>query len=156
MTLAGGLGEAGCSIVVEHLADAAVVRSLILRLGRAFGLDSVRASEAALVASELSTNMVKYAGRGTVHVEQASGDDTFWIVASDRGPGLPPEEEFFRDRMGRGAALGPDDPQRLGLGCGGGAIRRFSSETQVLARPGGGTQVRCRFSISPPGRQGTK
>jgi len=138
----------GAVIAVEHLADAAVVRSLTRRFGQKLGFAPKRAGEAALVASELATNIAKYAGVGEVTLCHDPIDGSLWIVARDRGAGPPPLHEFFADRVSRGRQQEPDDRVGGGLGSGGAAVRRLSSEVHVLARPGGGSEIVCRVAPS--------
>jgi len=133
-------------VPVEYLTDAPVVGTLTLRRGLALGLDPRRASEAALVASELATNIVKYAGGGEISLEHVV-DQGLWIVARDRGAGPPSEEQLFSDGVSRGRRREPDDPRRDGLGSGGAAVRRFSDEAHLGQRLGGGSEVRCLIRV---------
>ncbi len=134
-------------IFVKHLEDAAVVRSLTLRRGLQLGLTSARAAEAALVASELATNMFKYATDGELILSHDLRQDALWIYARDRGAGPPPAEQLFEDGVSRGRRCEPHDRSSTGLGSGGAAIRRFSDEVEVSERLGGGTEIRCSIYI---------
>lgn len=127
---------------IASLADAAVARALVVRFARDIGLTPRAASEAAIAASELVTNVVKYAGAGElVIVEDPEG---LRITALDRGPGLANPEELFEDGISQGSRREPDRPLKGGLGTGGGALRRLCDRVEISARPGGGTIVEIR------------
>lgn len=127
-------------LAIASLADAAVARAIVIRFALDLGLPRKAASEAAIAASELVTNMVKYAGQGELVVsEDAQG---LVVTALDRGPGLANPDELFEDYVSQGAKLAPDHPIASGRGTGGGALRRLCDTVSVEARPGGGTLVR--------------
>lgn len=129
-------------VSVEVLSDAAVARSLVLRVALACGLDRRPAAELALVASELATNLVKYAGGGELCV--ALEADALVVTSLDRGLGPPSEDELFGDGMSRGRLRTPDQSITTGRGTGGGALRRLCDAVEVGPREGGGTVIRCR------------
>ncbi len=135
-------------LAVGDRSDLAVARSQILRFAAARGLDPRRAAELALAASELASNMLKYAGGGELLV--LAEPDALLVEASDRGPGPPSEAELFADGVSRGAARQPDQSITTGLGTGGGAVRRLCDRVEILARPGGGTIIRCRKHTTTP------
>ncbi len=126
---------------IRLLDDAALVRALVLRQGAAAGLSRRGASELALAASELATNMVKHANGGELTVTTTA--DGVEVSARDRGPGISEQDQLFRDGFSRGAQRQPDRPIRAGFGTGGGSLRRLCDEVEVSARPGGGTEIRC-------------
>jgi anti-sigma regulatory factor (Ser/Thr protein kinase) len=134
-------------LVIHTSTDAAVARALVLRFAKARGLEHRRAAELALVASEMVSNVVKYAGTGELLLEATA---TSVIVSThDRGPGPPSESELFVDGVSRGAPRLPEQSIATGLGTGGGAIRRLCDHVELLARPGGGTILRCHKFKSP-------
>ena len=128
-------------LAVTASADLAVTRALVLRFAGAAGLDRRASAELALVASELASNMLKYAGAGEIELSTAT--DRVSVEARDRGPGPPSEAELFGDGISRGAVRLPDQSISTGRGTGGGTIRRLCDRVEVLARPGGGTIIRC-------------
>jgi len=132
---------------VENLADAPVVRAVTLRRGLSAGLGRLRASEAALVASELATNIVKYGCGGEIELDVDLQALTFSIVALDRGPGLPSLEDYFKDGVSRGTPRAPDSPLVSGLGSGGGAVRRLADEVTWEPRAGGGSKISCIIAL---------
>ena len=128
-------------LAVTASADLAVTRAVVLRFAGAAGLDRRAAAELALVASELASNMLKYAGMG--EIELCECDREVMVEARDRGPGPPSEAELFADGISRGAVRLPDQSITTGRGTGGGTIRRLCDAVEILARPGGGTVIRC-------------
>jgi len=135
---------------ITHSADRAVARAMVSRFAIARGFDRHRAAELALVASELVSNVLKYAGEGELIVSNyPRGPFVGVVVASqDRGPGPPSENALFCDGFSRGAPRVPDQTIATGRGTGGGTIRRLSDHVEILARAGGGTIIRCHKQIS--------
>ncbi len=91
-------------------------------------IDAVR-----LASSEAVTNAVLHAYRdepGKVYVSAALVSDELWILIADDGCGLEP-------RTGR-----------PGLGLGLGLISQVSDHLTIVARSGGGTEVRMRFDLT--------
>ena len=91
-------------------------------------IDAVR-----LASSEAVTNAVLHAYRdepGKVYVSAALVSDELWILIADDGCGLEP-------RTGR-----------PGLGLGLGLISQVSDHLTIVARSGGGTEVRMRFDLA--------
>ncbi|MFV8755167.1 ATP-binding protein [Nannocystaceae bacterium ST9] len=127
---------------ITGLADAAVARALVVRFALGFGLSRRAASELAIAASELVTNVVKYAGTGELVLSEEP--DAVLISAFDRGPGLVDPEQLFEDGVSRGSRREPDRPISSGQGTGGGALRRLCDSVEIVERPGGGTIVRVR------------
>jgi|GEM_PF-2336655 len=148
------MGRAGslCTVLrIERLADAPVVRAVTLRRGLSAGLDRLRASEAALVASELATNIVKYADGGEIVLDVDLGAATFWIIALDRGPGLPSLEDYFRDGVTKVTRRAPDREVSGGVGSGGAAVQRLADSVDWEPRTGGGSKISCRIRINQAG-----
>lgn len=129
-------------VPVVSLADAAVARALVVRFALDIGLNRRAASEIAIAASELVTNIVKYAGTGELLIREEPGG--LLITALDRGPGLPSSVELFEDGVSRGSLRQPDQPIASGLGTGGGALQRLCDQVELTKRPGGGTIIRVR------------
>jgi anti-sigma regulatory factor (Ser/Thr protein kinase) len=137
-----------CTVLrIERLADAPVVRAVTLRRGLSAGLGRVRANEAALVASELATNIVKYGDGGEILLDVDVRTATFWIVALDRGPGLPSLEDYFNDGMTRGSQHAADSQFSGAIDSGGGAIERLADDVEWEPRTGGGNRISCRICI---------
>ena len=114
------------------------------------GMSSRRASELAIVVSELATNIVKHGVRGEITLTFDPGvppGGEILIAARDVGPPIHDLElamtDGFDDR-------GPIDPalllRRRGLGTGLGAIARLADRLEVQAEEGGKT-ITARFLV---------
>lgn len=105
------------------------------------GFGSADGWRLAIAASEVSTNILKYAGRGTVvlSVEDAG----IRLHASDHGPGYEDVQKAVVDHVSQGkdvreeGALG----HRSGLGTGLGAVQRLLDEVIIENGPEGGAHV---------------
>jgi anti-sigma regulatory factor (Ser/Thr protein kinase) len=86
-----------------------------------------------IVATEMTTNVIKHAGNGTMIVESVSenGSSGVRILGLDRGPGIRDLSEALRDGYSTSGTPGN------GLG----AIKRLSSEFDIYTAPGFGTAV---------------
>jgi len=92
-------------------------------------IDAVR-----LTSSEALTNAVLHAYRGepgAIQVTAAVVAQELWVLIADEGCGMQPRGE----RPG------------LGLGLGLGLIAKLTDEFEIVARSGGGTEVRMRFDL---------
>jgi anti-sigma regulatory factor (Ser/Thr protein kinase) len=131
-------------LVIAGMADAAVARAMVLRFALDIGLSRRAANEAAIAASELVTNVVKYAGTGELVISDEPRG--LLITALDRGPGLASSDELFMDGVSQGSPREPDRPITGGRGTGGGALRRLCDHVELGDRPGGGAIVRvCKL-----------
>jgi stage II sporulation protein AB (anti-sigma F factor) len=96
-------------------------------------IDAIR-----LAGSEAVTNAVVHAYRdepGNVYVTATVVSGELWVLIADDGCGM----------------MAPR-ARRPGLGLGLGLISQLSDELAIVARAGGGTEVRMRFNIGVPGR----
>jgi len=107
------------------------------------------------MVSELGTNIVKYAGRGTIQVSRREDDAgvSIEIEANDNGPGIADIGQATSDHFSTGGTLG------LGLP----SVRRMADDFELTSTPGVGTRVRAvkrivhrslRDSTSYPGLSG--
>lgn len=118
------------------------------------GLNGDRAAAAALVATELATNLLKHAGGGRVVINLVQGpDDTSeetgpWVqIASlDHGPGIGDTAAA----LGDGYTTAPSS-----LGAGLGTCRRTSNAFDLYSRPDRGTVAVARVGPVPPQRAAT-
>ncbi|MET8168673.1 ATP-binding SpoIIE family protein phosphatase [Streptomyces sp. NPDC005329] len=105
------------------------------------GLDRSRAADAALVATELATNLLKHARGGQLLVEAVAppsgraGDLLVQIVAVDHGPGMSDVP----------AALGDGFSTAGSLGAGLGTCRRLADDFDLHSVPGRGTVALARI-----------
>jgi anti-sigma regulatory factor (Ser/Thr protein kinase) len=93
--------------VTEH-SQVAEVRRVVAELGKANGMSEADLGRAALVATEVTTNLVKYARRGVAVVSwfeegEASG---MQIITADDGPGFSNFTQSAQDGYSTGGGLG--------------------------------------------------
>lgn len=107
---------------------------------RSVGLDEVRAAAVALTASELATNMCRYAAGGRFVAEEVQDpwgtSRALQILALDHGPGIPDVDRAMSDGFSTVDSLG------TGLGACGRAADFF----EVQSTPGRGTVALARFA----------
>ncbi|MEU1479199.1 SpoIIE family protein phosphatase [Streptomyces sp. NPDC001668] len=108
------------------------------------GLDAHSTAVAALVATELGTNLVKHAGGGRILVNLSAPSDTsagdvpcVQIASLDHGPGIDDVQAAMRDGHTTASSS---------LGAGLGTCRRISSEFDLHSRPGRGTVAVARIA----------
>lgn len=87
------------------------------------------------VASELGTNIVKYAGRGAISLSRRTENQQsiIEVFAEDHGPGIADVELALQDHYSTGNSLG------LGLP----AVRRMMDSFHIDSAPGAGVRVRA-------------
>jgi anti-sigma regulatory factor (Ser/Thr protein kinase) len=126
------------TLEVREQSQVAEVRRLVAELGRAQGFSEVDLGRAALVATEASTNLVKYADRGTMTIERYTdaGSSGVQFISLDRGPGFHDFAAASRDGHSTGRSLG------LGLGV----IMRSSDAFDVYTLPGQGSAFFSRVA----------
>ena len=121
---------------VEDASDVIVARRTAVEMALAIGFDSLRSQEIGIVTSELATNLLKHAGKGSIRLSRLKrGDQAGIEVASmDRGPGPVLAEDALADGFSTAGSLG------YGLGT----VHRLMDELRVDPMPdrGGGTCVR--------------
>ena len=112
-------------------------RSALLR-----GASDLERSVVATIVSELGSNLLKYAERGTVELERLRSSDGpgVQITARDAGPGIADVALALTDHYSSGRTLG------LGLP----GVRRMADELDIVATPGGGTTVHVRKRWAGP------
>ncbi|MFH8976932.1 SpoIIE family protein phosphatase [Streptomyces sp. NPDC017890] len=115
------------------------------------GLDGQHTATAALVATELATNLLKHAGGGQVLIDvvapcvlTADGDETrlVQVVTVDHGPGIADVSAALSD--------GFSTTQSLGAGLG--TCARLADDFDLHSVPGRGTVVVARVGAVPQGR----
>ena len=119
------------------------VRRAVLAEAENLGFDETRAGNAAIVATEMATNIVRHAGSGELILKARQQGETsvLELLALDRGPGMRDVERCMED----GYSTAPG-----GSGTGLGAMRRLSDEFDIHSAAGAGTAVLARFQ--PSGR----
>ncbi|MEV5321034.1 ATP-binding SpoIIE family protein phosphatase [Streptomyces sp. NPDC052687] len=116
------------------------------------GLDAHCTAVAALVATELATNLVKHASEGRIVINLTGPSDTradpraeaapcVQITSLDHGPGIRDVPEALRD----GFTTAPSS-----LGAGLGTCLRIARDFDLHSRPGAGTVAVARISPARP------
>ena len=115
---------------------------------RAMGGGEQEIGRAALVATELATNLVKHGGGGDLLVDRFADHDGMGVelLAMDKGAGMADLQRCLADGYSTAGSAGN------GLG----AIGRQSSRFAAFSRPGLGTALLARlaFSAAPPQIEG--
>ena len=132
------------SVTVAEVSQVAEARRRVAGVAAGLGFDATASGRAAIVATELATNIVKYGGPGEILVGSYE-DDTgsgLEILALDRGVGIADTAEAQRDGHSTGGSPGN----------GFGAIKRQAQAFDIASWPGRGTAVMARMVASPTGR----
>ena len=126
------------TIEVSEASQVAEVRRVAAELARAEKMTEAECGRLALVATEASTNLVKYGKAGTVTVTRFAegGQHGVQLVAVDRGPGFADFASASRDGLSTSGSLG------IGLGV----IMRSSTLFDVYSIPGEGTALLSRVA----------
>jgi anti-sigma regulatory factor (Ser/Thr protein kinase) len=137
------------AVPVVEQSQVSEARRIALDFARRLQFDDVAQGRAAIVATELATNLVKHANGGALLISIPSTVETdssdvdkrggLQIVSIDRGPGFVHFEAALRDGYSTAGSLG------RGLG----AIVRQSEEYDVYSRPGAGAAIMVRLRSDP-------
>ena len=120
---------------VDDQSAIAVVRREAKAMAAGLGFGVTQQEEAAIVATELTTNLVRHAGGGTVILRPNGTTGGLDLLALDRGPGISDLPRALRDGFSTGGSAG------TGLG----AVRRLATAFDVSSTPGRGTAVLARL-----------
>lgn len=123
----------------------APARRGISALAAQLGFDEEDCGRAALVATEIGTNLVKHGNGGELIAQQISreGRAGLELLGLDKGPGMDDVTRCLRDGFSTSSSPG------TGLG----AIERLSQRFEIYSRPGQGTAVLAQLwqgSREPP------
>ena len=125
-------------IPIDHVSAVHVAARTARTSALAVGLPTPMPDQAAVVASELASNISKHAWDGVVYVSPLLLGAGITITAVDRGPGMSDVDRCLTD--------GHTTTGTLGVGLG--AVRRMTSELAITSDPHG-TLVTAR--LWPPG-----
>jgi anti-sigma regulatory factor (Ser/Thr protein kinase) len=140
--LTGVAGNVSGRITLEDATGVGQARRLAAALAGPLGFDEEGQGRLALVVTELATNLLKHAGRGTILLRVVGGT-TLEVVAVDGGPGIADIDSALRDGVSTAGTAGN------GLG----AVRRIASEFDVDSRRPGGTVVLARLAAGAAPRE---
>lgn len=130
-------------ISVEDASQVSEARRKVVALADRIGFDETARGHAAIVATELASNLVKHGSGGSILASLAThGDEEeIELLAVDAGRGLADVEACLRDGFSTAGSAGQ------GLG----AIRRQSRAMDIASWPDKGAVVLSRLSRQPPG-----
>jgi len=130
--------ESAVHLTIRDSSNVGEARRTAVALGRLKGMDETHAGAVAVVATELATNLCRYAPGGLLSMQwlAAPSGDALEIVASDRGPGIADIARCLSDGYSTGGTPG------TGLG----AVKRFSSEFDAYSTPGKGSAFVSRIA----------
>jgi anti-sigma regulatory factor (Ser/Thr protein kinase) len=128
-------------LLVQEMTDVGVARSMALRFALAHGVPERRAQEAAIVAGELASNLVRHAGAGELYLEWASGEGALVVRSLDHGSRgeIPPA--LLGPALETPRAVDDSGAFRRSLGTGFGAVRRLSDRVDVRRAPDGALEI---------------
>lgn len=121
------------SLPVFQEADLAAIRDRVRLYAKEAGMGLVDETKLVTAASELTRNMLLYAGGGQVCIEHVTASEAkgVKIIFADRGPGIADLALAMTD--------GYSTRNSLGLGLPG--ARRLVDEFEITSQKGEGTQV---------------
>ncbi|MFC1866689.1 anti-sigma regulatory factor [Thermodesulfobacteriota bacterium] len=124
------------SIELCEPSDNAQVIYTTRQLAVSIGFDGSQQSLIAVAASELATNIIRYAGKGkvTLRIVRNEKHTGIEVVAQDKGPGIANIDEAMKDNFTTGGGLG------LGLA----SVRRIMDEFEIQSKPGHGAWIMAR------------
>lgn len=113
--------------------DMVVFRNRLKEFAVKIGMSLVNQTKLITAASELSRNMLRYAGGGTVLIEIVNGQrqNGLRVTFSDTGPGIPDIDKAMKDGFSTGKSLG------LGLP----GARRLVNDFDIKSTVGKGTTI---------------
>lgn len=120
---------------VEDQSAVAAVRREAKGMAASLGFGDTEQEEVAIVATELSTNVLRHAGSGAIVLRPNATTGGLDVLALDQGPGITDLPRALRDGFSTAG----------GSGTGLGAVGRLAAAVDVTATPGRGTAVLARL-----------
>ncbi|MFD7663775.1 SpoIIE family protein phosphatase [Streptomyces sp. NPDC059788] len=125
-------------VPVDHYSAVHLAAQTARSVAQRRGLQGALPDQAAVIASELGSNLAKHAVDGALYVQELPLGNGVEIIAADRGPGM---REFRRC-----LADGYTTTETLGAGIGG--VNRIATSFTVRTHEPGGTVACAR--LTPP------
>jgi anti-sigma regulatory factor (Ser/Thr protein kinase) len=128
-----------CQVILP-ISDASLAgeaRRVAVRLAEEIGMDETDRGAVAITVTEMATNIVKHAGRGSIVCQRLGANDRRGIrfLAIDKGPGIRNISTALKDGYSTAGTGGN------GLG----AVRRLSTSFDIYSAPERGTCIMADF-----------
>ena len=129
--------NSSCEIALSDPSHVGEARRATMKLAGLLQLNDQQASAAALIVTEMGTNVLKHAKTGTIVVQAigTNGATGLQILAIDKGPGIKDITTALMDGWSTSDTLGG----------GFGAMRRLSTVFDVYTQAGNGTVILCEM-----------
>ncbi|HEU5020330.1 MAG TPA: ATP-binding SpoIIE family protein phosphatase [Bryobacteraceae bacterium] len=128
---------------IDEQSRTAEARRTARLMAQNLGFDETLAEQAAIVTTEVCTNLLKHAGGGEILLQQLDGIEggapALELLALDKGPGIGNLDQALRDGYSTGGSPGH------GLG----AIVRLASVSDFYSEPARGAAVLARWTAGP-------
>jgi len=124
-------------VEVSESSQVSSARRTATEIGAATGLDEIGTGRAALIATEMATNILKHAGRGEIVIDRFddAGGSGIELLSLDKGRGIPDISQALTDGYSTAGSAG------TGLG----AIRRQADQFAIFSHAGGGAAIVARI-----------
>lgn len=126
-------------VPVRVAGDAEACAFLSREYANSAGLPARAQWEVSIAASELATNVLKFAASGTMTL--TFDEDVLTLEVIDEGRGIEKLDDAITDGWSNGRTLGPDCPRGQGLGVGLGTVHRMMDHVKIDTRPSRGTRI---------------
>ncbi|MGW7055443.1 SpoIIE family protein phosphatase [Streptomyces sp. NPDC054887] len=122
---------------IDHYSAVHLAAATARSLAQECGLPGAMPDRAAVLASELASNLDKHAKDGALYIQALPLGAGLEVLAADRGPGMPEPQRCLTDGYTTTGTLG------AGLG----AVRRIASDFTIRTQVGVGTLVCARLVL---------
>jgi anti-sigma regulatory factor (Ser/Thr protein kinase) len=140
------------SYIVEDRSHVAIVKREIHSRAMHAGFPKTRVAEIDIVVSEITSNLIKYAGSGELLyriMHDGTDNPALELLCIDSGPGITDPARMLKDGASTGNTLGQ------GLG----AMQRLSDSFELYSLKGWGTIVYVQLAVTkrePPAKLGVR
>ncbi|MEE1927952.1 SpoIIE family protein phosphatase [Streptomyces sp. TRM 70351] len=125
------------SVRIDHESAVALAAATARKLARRCDLPGALPEQAAVIASELASNLHKHAVDGVLYVQPLPLGGGLEIMAADRGPGMPEPARCLTDGFSTTGSLG------AGLG----GVNRIATSFTLRTQAGTGTLACARITL---------
>ncbi|WP_258053103.1 SpoIIE family protein phosphatase [Streptomyces sp. Ru73] len=123
------------AIRIDHYSAVHMAAQAAGQLAERCGLSGALPHQAAVVASELGSNLAKHATDGALYLQELPAGGGMEVLAADRGPGMPELEQCLADGYSTTGTLG------AGLG----AVSRIATHFSIRSGSADGTLACARL-----------